>query len=72
MAENLNNIFKYEEETRSKEMWFFRVLRIPWAKQVSNDEVSDRLKSKRKVIYNMKKRELTFLTNVMMKWVRKI
>ena len=50
------------------EMWFLRrMLRIPWTDHITNEEVLRRAKCQRKLILNIRRRQLLFLGHVIRK-----
>lgn len=62
----LGGPLKNEEDTRGR--WFYRrTLRISWTKRVSNDEILERMQARRKLIPNIRKRQLKPPGHVMRK-----
>ena len=50
------------------EMWFYRrMLRISWTQHVSNYEVLRRMQTKRRLMLDIRKRQLKFLGHIMRK-----
>ena len=47
------------------EMWFYqRILKIPWAGHVTNEEVLKKMGTERKLLLAVRKRQLEFFGNV--------
>ena len=57
-----------EQKLEAAEMWFYRrILRISWTEHITNEEVLRRMGARRKLMNNIRKRQLQFLGHVMRK-----
>ena len=55
-----------KKRTEGIELWFLGyMLKIPWTSYATNEEVLQRAGSKRKLLSNIRKRQLEFLDHVM-------
>ena len=50
-----------EKSLRATEMWFYRrMMRIPWTAKMTNVEVLNEIKTQRKLIINIRKRQSSY------------
>src|SRR5437899_12608370 len=55
-----------DKKVEAAEMWFYRrILRISYKKHITNEEVVNRMATKRKLIITIRRRQMSFFGHVM-------